>query len=73
MHLTQDPEELRRFMVTAGYDPQSLREAVGTEALALGLIDYFAQNEPLMLAVCAANKLRTEDFMQVWHKQNRSL
>jgi hypothetical protein len=72
MHLTEDPEELRRFMVAAGYEPQGLREAVGTEHLALGLIDYFAQNEPLMLAVCTANKLRPEDFMQVWQTRNRS-
>lgn len=69
-HLVADPERLGRFMAEAGYDPASLREAVGTADFGMGLIDYFAQNEAEMLAVCAANSIRPEDFMAVWHKLN---
>jgi len=68
--LAEDPGQLAEFMGFAGYDPTSLRRAVGTQQLATGLIDYFAGNEPLMLSVCANNGLRPEDFMRVWHRLN---
>jgi hypothetical protein len=71
-HLATNPAELARFMSIAGYDPQSLRAAVGSRALALGLIDYFAQNEPLMLAACAETGLRPEAFMRVWAAHNQT-
>ena len=71
-HLAQEPEQLARFMSIAGYDPPALRAALGTKALALGLIDYFAGNEPLMLALCAGNSLRPEDFMRIWQRHNRA-
>jgi hypothetical protein len=72
-HLAGDPARLAAFMEVAGYDPPGLRAALGSRQLDLGLVDYFASNEPLMLAVCAANGLRPEDFMRVWHDGNRSL
>ncbi len=69
-HLAQDPELLGRFMAEAGYDPARLRSAVGSRDLAAGLIDWFATNEPAMLALCAANRLKPDDFMRVWHRFN---
>jgi hypothetical protein len=72
-HLVADPESLGRFMVEAGYDPGSLRGALGTPDFKAGLIDYFARNEPMMLAVSAANGIRPEDFMAVWHRLNPSV
>jgi hypothetical protein len=69
-HLAEDPEQLERFIAVAGYDPPGLRAALGTEALAHGLIDYFAANESLMLAFCANNAMRPEAFMRVWHTLN---
>jgi hypothetical protein len=71
-HLAEDPGQLAEFMGFAGYDPTALRRAVGTRQLANGLIDYFASNEPLMLALCANNSLRPEEFMRVWHQLNPS-
>lgn len=68
--LAEDPAQLAEFMGFAGYDPTSLRRAVGTQQLATGLIDYFASNEPLLLTLCANNGLKPEDFMQVWHRLN---
>jgi hypothetical protein len=44
----------------------------GTPELDSGLIDYFAQNEPLLLALCANNGFRPDDFMRVWAKLNPS-
>ncbi|HVX81007.1 MAG: DUF3572 family protein [Devosia sp.] len=69
-HLAEDPSQLAEFMGFAGYDPTSLRRAVGTQQLATGLIDYFAGNEPLMLALCANHDLQPEQFMRVWHRLN---
>jgi hypothetical protein len=70
-HLAEDPELLGQFMVECGYDPQGLRQALGTPGFQAGLIDYFARNEPMMLALCSANVVRPEDFMAVWAKLNR--
>jgi hypothetical protein len=69
-HLAHEPELLARFMGLAGYSPQSLRTAAGSEQLCLGLIDYFAENEALLVALCERTGLRPEDFMRVWAKLN---
>lgn len=69
-HLAEDPEQLAQFMGITGYSPAGLRAAVGSDQLGHGLIDYFAQNERLMLALCAHNAMRPEDFMRVWAKLN---
>ncbi len=68
--LAEDPAQLAEFMAFAGYDSGSLRRAIGTSQLSAGLIDYFATNEALLLALCANNGLKPEDFMRVWHRQN---
>jgi hypothetical protein len=70
-HLAEDPELLGQFMVEAGYDPPGLRKALGTAGFHAGLIDYFARNEPLLMAVCTANDVRPDDFMAIWAKLNR--
>ena len=69
-HLVEAPDELARFMEYAGFDPARLRRSLGTDDLALGLIDYFANNEPLLLALCANNDLKPEAFMRMWHRLN---
>jgi hypothetical protein len=71
-YLAETPEELARFMDVAGYSPAALRRAVGTPALALGLVDYFAANESILLAFCANTGNRPEDVMRVWHAYNPS-
>jgi len=72
-HLVTDPEILGRFMVEVGYDPGSLRAALGTAEFEAGLIDHFGRNEPMMLTMCAANSMRPEDFMAVWHRLNPAM
>jgi hypothetical protein len=68
--LAEDPSQLAEFMTMTGYSPSALRSSVGGDQLARGLIDYFAQNEPLLLALCANNAMKPEEFMRVWAKLN---
>lgn len=68
--LAEDPQQLAEFMTMTGYSPAALRAAVGSDQLGRGLIDYFASNEPLLLALCANNSLKPEEFMRVWAQLN---
>lgn len=68
--LASDVAELERFMALAGYSPQSLRAAVGSEGLAQGLVDYFARNEPLLLAMCANTGMEVSRVMRLWTRFN---
>jgi hypothetical protein len=69
-HLAENPDLLGEFMGITGYSPDGLRKAVGGDQLGRGLIDYFAQNESLLLALCANNHISPEAFMRVWAKLN---
>ena len=69
-HLAENPAQLAAFMNVSGYTPDALRGAVGSDQLRFGLIDYFSQNETLLLAVCANNGMQPEQFMRVWHELN---
>ncbi|MGV8856035.1 MAG: DUF3572 family protein [Devosia sp.] len=71
-YLAEHPEELLAFMQHTGLDPDALRSAVGTPALQRGLVDYFASNEPILLALCANSAISPEDFMRVFHQINRT-
>ena len=69
-HLAENPEQLADFMGQTGYSPGGLQKAVGSDQLGRGLIDYFAQNEPLLLTLCANNALKPDDFMRIWARLN---
>lgn len=69
-HLVSDPEELVRFMQLSGYSPDLLRESLDSSEFKSAVIGYFAQNEPLLLAMCANSGLTPNDFMRVWNKEN---
>lgn len=69
-YLAENPEELLAFMQYAGLDPATLRRSVGDEGLQRGLLDYFASNEPILLALCANTGMAPEEFMRVWHRLN---
>ncbi len=71
-YLAEHPEELLAFMQHAGLDPQSLRAALGSVRLQHGLIDYFAANEAILLALCANAGVTPDSFMRVWHRLNRT-
>ncbi|WP_375450860.1 DUF3572 family protein [uncultured Devosia sp.] len=69
-YLAEHTDELLRFMDVAGYAPASLRTSVGSIQLQRGLIDYFASNESILLALCANAAITPEAFMRVWAKLN---
>ncbi|SFZ81942.1 Protein of unknown function [Devosia enhydra] len=69
-YLAENPEALAAFMAETGYDGRSLMAARGTPALASGLIDHFARNEPLLLALCSNAGIAPERFMAVWQRLN---
>jgi translation initiation factor 2 gamma subunit (eIF-2gamma) len=71
-YLAEHPEDLLAFMQAVGLDPDSLRRAVGSTGLQRGLIEYFAANEPILLALCANSGMAPETFMQQWHRLNPS-
>ena len=70
--LVNAPDELAHFMAVAGYTPNSLRDALGTDSLERGLIDYFASNEKALIAMCDAQALDPQRFMTLWQRLNRS-
>jgi hypothetical protein len=69
-YLISDPEELSRFMQQTGMDPDSVRRSVGSSSLSMGMLDYFAQNEPALLAMCANSKMSTDRVMRMWQRLN---
>jgi hypothetical protein len=69
-YLAENPSQLAEFMVVTGYSPDALRKAAGGSGLDRGLIDYFASNEALLLAVSANNGFKPDDFMRVWARLN---
>lgn len=69
-YLAETPDELLAFMQFAGLDPDGLRRSVGSPALQRGLVDYFASNEPILLALCANTGTTPEAFMRVWYRLN---
>jgi hypothetical protein len=71
-HLAENPAQLAEFMGLTGYSPNALRQAAGTDGLDHGLIDYFATNEALLLALAANSGFKPEDFMRVWARLNPS-
>ena len=71
-HLAENPSQLAEFMGITGYSPDALRKAAGSDGLDHGLIDYFATNEALLLALCANSGFKPDDFMRVWARLNPS-
>ena len=69
-YLAENPAQLAEFMGLTGYSPNALRKVAGTPELDSGLIDYFAQNEALLLALCAESGRKPEAVMRVWARLN---
>ena len=72
-YLASDPEELGRFLGATGFDVQGFRDALGTKEMVSAVLDYFASNEPALLAMCANRSLSVKRFMACWHAQNHTM
>jgi uncharacterized protein DUF3572 len=70
-HLAGHPELLGAFLDQTGMSATDLRKGVGTLSLSMGLMDYFAHNEPALLAMCQTAGLKATDFMQTYERANR--
>jgi len=68
--LAGDVEELSRFMAECGYSPDGLRVAIGTRPFAAAGIEYFARNEPQLLAMTANAGIATSEVMGLYWRLN---
>jgi len=56
--LAGEPEELGRFLALAGIGPETLREAAADPAFLAGVLEYYLDNEPLLLVFAAREAVR---------------
>ena len=52
-----EPERLGRFLAMSGIGPDSIRAAAREPQFLLGVLDYLAANEPLLIAFAAENAI----------------
>jgi hypothetical protein len=60
--LAGEPEELGRFLALAGLGPETIRNAASDPAFLAGVMEYFMENEPLLLVFTAREKVRPTMF-----------
>jgi len=68
-HLASEPDLLAQFLGETGASPDDLRGELD-QSLILGMFEFFAHNEPAMLAMSANNSISTEQFMRAYYKLN---
>ncbi|MGJ8529734.1 DUF3572 family protein [Maritalea sp.] len=68
-HLVSEPDLLGQFMAETGISADEIRLGVDDQ-IKTGLFDFFAHNEPAMLAVCANAQISSEQFMRAYYKLN---
>ena len=59
--LATEPETLDRFLALSGIDSQSIRAAAREPGFLLGVLDYLAADEQLLLAFANQNAIDPED------------
>ncbi len=50
--LADEPTRMARFLALTGLDPADLRQQAGNPAFLGGVLDYFLQDESLLLTFC---------------------
>jgi hypothetical protein len=56
--LASEPEELGRFLALVGLGPETLRDAAGDPGFLAGVLEYFMENEALLLVFAARANIR---------------
>lgn len=56
--LVSEPEELGRFLALAGIGPETLRTAAADPAFLVAVLEFFLENEPLLLVFAARMNIR---------------
>jgi hypothetical protein len=59
--IAAEPEALGRFLALTGIDPQSIRAAAREPGFLLGVLDFLAGDEQLLLGFANANDIDPED------------
>lgn len=67
-HLAGNPEALERFYALTGYDPSNLRADAATPEFMTAILEFYAQDEPLLLAFCAESGTAPETFARIYHQ-----
>lgn len=60
--LAGEPEELGRFLALVGLGPETIRTAAADPGFLAGVLEYFMENEPLLLVFCAREAVRPTLF-----------
>ena len=60
--LSEEPEEIGRFLALAGSGPETLRDAAAEPGFLAGVLEYFMANEPLLLVFCSRENVRPTLF-----------
>jgi Protein of unknown function (DUF3572) len=64
--LAADAERLERFLALSGLSVDNLRAAAAAPDFLAGVLDYFAGDEPLLLAFAANAHHDPADIMRAW-------
>ncbi len=63
-YLAGDEEALERFLAVTGLDLAALKEGATDIAFLAGILDYFLQDEALLLAFAGASELAPETIVR---------
>ena len=64
-YLAADEDRLNHFLNATGMDLGSLKTGAGDTGFLAGLMDYFLQNEALLMAFAASEELAPETIVRV--------
>ena len=62
--IAAEPERLGRFLAMSGIGPDSIRAAAREPQFLLGVLDYVAADEPLLIAFAAENAIPPRAVME---------
>jgi Protein of unknown function (DUF3572) len=62
--LASEPDRLAGFLAATGIGPQSLRAAAREEGFLLGVLEFVANDESLLLAFAEASELDPQEVMR---------
>lgn len=61
--ITSDEERMSRFLAVSGLQPDTIRSAAADPGFFVGILDYVAADEPLLLALAKELNAKPEHIM----------
>src|SRR5690606_19158428 len=61
-YLAHDPEHLGRFLALSGIGPSEIRTAAAEPGFLTGVLEFYLDHEPLLVAFCANRGMRPTLF-----------